>query len=364
MIFKKLLLLICLLSTAYCQLALAQQSSSASLSTPDSNGIDTNYVKNYKNKLVIGLWQSERRFEILIDQKFTQDSVSSAINYIANSNQVSGISLDYDIIGLAFGYRSLPGGNKRTGSTDYLDLGLNVNTRRFRLENSFKRYTGFYDKNSANYIDPFTDSTNYYQDPSMNLRVIKSKLLYTFNKRKFALSAAYANTKRQIKSSGSWLLVGNFYALNLYSDSSIIPLALRPKYGLTWDGLNRMNVYAYSAGAGGTYTLVFLKRFYLNVLLSVGLESQSRHFYTAPENAHIKYWKVWSAADWRSSIGYNGRKFFMRVSSIYDLNNYESSALKFEMKFIAASFDFGYRFNFKAPKPYRKFQETKLYKML
>jgi len=34
------------------------------------------------------------------------------------------------------------------------------------------------------------------------------------------------------------------------------------------------------------------------------------------------------------------------------------------MKFMAGSFDFGYRFNFKTPKPYRKFQKTKFYKML
>lgn len=360
---KKLFLLICLLSTAYCQLVFSQQSTSASLSSTDSSRIDTNYIKNYRDKFIIALWQSERRFDMLINQKMSQDT-GTAINYIANSNHVSGISLDYDIIGLAFGYRSIPGGNARTGNTDYLDLGLNINTRRFRLENSFRRYTGFYDNLSTNYIKPFTDTTHYYQNPSLNLRVVKTKLLYSFNNRKFALGAAYANSKRQVKSSGTWLLVGNFYALNLYSDSSIIPPALRPKYGLVWDGLNRMNVYAFSAGAGGSYTIVFWKKFYLNFLATFAIESQNRHFYTSPENVHFKYWKTWFAGDWRSSIGYNGRRFFIRATSIYDLTNYESNDMNFKMKFIAASFDFGYRFNFKAPKPYRKFQETRLYKML
>jgi hypothetical protein len=340
----------------------SQETTSASVSSPDSGGVDTNYVKYYKDKLIIGLWQSGRKFDILIDQKLVTDKNGSAINYIANSKQVSGISLDYDILSLGVGYRSLPGGNARTGNTRYLDLGLNINTRSLRLENSFRRYEGFYDNNSAAYTQPFTDATPYFQNPSMILSQVKSKLIYTFNKRKFALGAAYANAKRQVRSKGSWLLIGNFYSLRLTSDSSFIPNALKKDYGNTWGNLHQMNVYAYSACFGGTYTLVLWKRFYFNFLASYGLESQFRHYYTNPENTY--YWKIQPAGDWRVSLGYNGKRFFIRTSSQYDYNHYESDAMKFKMQFIAASFDFGYRFNFKAPVAYQKFRETKLYKRL
>jgi hypothetical protein len=361
---KKPFLLLCLVSIAYCQLVSAQQSGTASLSSPDTNRIDTNYIRFYEDKLIIGLYQSERSFNVQIDQKIAQDTSKTGINYIANSNHVSGISLDYDIIGFAFGYKSIPSGNSRTGNSDYLDFGLNINTRSLRFENSFKRYSGFYDNNTVNYIHPFTDSTPYYQNPHLSIRVIKSKLLYTFNKRKFALGAAYANVKRQVRSKGSWLVVGNFYALNMFSDSSVIPLPLRPHYGVIWDGLNRMNIYAYSVGFGGSYTVVFWKNFNLNVLASYGLEAQYRHFYTNDADTPPSKWVVQSAGDWRASFGYNAKRFFMRVSTIQDINNYDTKGIKFGMKFIAGSFDFGYRFNFKAPKPYRKFQESKLYKML
>ncbi len=366
MITKSLqhILSLCLLTTAYCQLAFSQQSSSISISTIDTNRIDTNYIKFYEDKLIIGLYQSERSFDILIDQNLKTDTNKTAVNYIANSNHVSGISVDYDIIGFDFGYKSVPSGNARTGNSDYLDLGLTINTRGLRFENSFKRYSGFYDNNSANYIRPFTDSTNYYQNPGMNLRVIKSKMIYTFNKRKFALGAAYANVKRQVRSKGSWLVIGNFYTLNLYSDSSIIPRPLRNGYSPVWDEFHRMNVYAYSAGFGGTYTLVFWKYFYFNFLASFGIEAQYRHLNAVPENTRFTSWKVQYAGDWRVSLGYNAKRFFMRASSIYDINNYDSQALSFGMTFIAGSFDFGYRFNLKTPGPYKKFQETKLYKMM
>jgi len=292
------------------------------------------------------------------------DSGLSTINYIANSNHVTGVSLDYDILSLAFGFRSVPSGNTRTGNTDYFDIGANINTSGFRFENSYKRYTGFYDKNTPKYVQPFTETTPYFQNPSLNIRVIKSKLIYTISHKKFSLSGAYANVKRQVKSAGSVLLVYNFYALSMYSDSSMIPVPLQKYYGIVWDGLNKMNIYAYSAGAGLTRTFVIWKKFYFNVLLALGYERQYRHFYTYPDNVHYSYWKTWFAGDWRTSIGYNGKRFFIRTTSIYDLNNYESKDLKFEMKFFAGSFDFGYRFKFKAPKPYRKFQETNLYKML
>ncbi len=345
----------------------AQTSSgSASLTSADSSRIDTNYIKFYKDKLILALWGSKREFDVLLaPNPRTVKIMGDSVNFIANSNNVTGVSLDYDIIGFSFGFRSVPSGTKRTGNTDYLDLGLNINTRGLRFELSWKRYTGFYDAYTPKYTPSFhQDTLPYTQFPTMNIRVIKSKLIYSFNKRKFALGAAYANAKRQVKGAGSWLMVGNFYALNLYSDSSIIPVPLQTHFGTKWDGLNKMNVYAFSVGFGGTRSFIIFKRVSLNLFASIGIEEQYRHFYNVPENDHVKYWKTWFSGDWRTSLGYNSKRFFMRSTAIYDITNYGSQDLQFEMKFIAVSFDFGYRFNFKVPKPYRKFQETKIYKML
>ncbi|MBI4931689.1 MAG: DUF4421 family protein [Bacteroidetes bacterium] len=363
---KLLPVLICIVPIACCQLVFSQQSTvvSASAFSVDTSRIDTNYLKFYKDKLILALWQSERRFDITISQKMFPDSGMSTINYIANANQVSGISLDYDILSLAFGYRSVPSVDKRKGNTDYLDLGLNINTSGFRFENSYRRYTGFYDNNTTKYIHPFTDSTPYFQNPNMNISQVKSKLIYTISHKRFSLSGAYANVKRQVKSAGSVLLVYNFYGLSMYSDSSIIPPPLQNFYGPIWDGFNKMNIYAYSAGAGYTRTFVFWKKFYFNFLFALGYERQYRHYYIYPENVQYSYWKTWFAGDWRTSVGWNGKRFFIRATSTYDLNNYESTALNFKMKFFAGSFDLGWRFKFRVPKPYRKFQETKVYKML
>lgn len=326
--------------------------------------IDTNYVKTYRNKLVVGLWQSERSFNIQLDQTKTSTFGKSSINYIANANHVSGIALDYDILSLSFGYRSIPAGNSRTGNTNYTAWGFNINTNGLRVENSYRRYTGFYDNNSGNYIHPFTESTPYFQNPSLRLRLIKSKLIYAFGKKKFALGAAYSNTKRQVKSHGSWLVTGNFYSLKVTSANSMIPQQLQSYYKPDWNGLDYIKVNAYSLGFGCSYTLVFFKVFYFNFLASLGIEDQYGNLSSMPYNTKIKYHKVRGTIDWRTAVGYNGRRFFIRLTNIIDSNNYSNDILKIDMQFIATSFDFGYRFNFKPPKPYKKIQETKIYKML
>lgn len=105
--------------------------------------------------------------------------------------------------------------------------------------------------------------------------MVKSKLIYTLDKKRFALSAAYANVKRQVKTRGSWMVIRNFYSMNLFSDSSIIPKPLSGYYGKHWDGFNKMNVYAFSAGLGGTRTLYSSKNFSSMYLPLWGLKAST-----------------------------------------------------------------------------------------
>ncbi len=353
---------------ANCPLAFSQHSGNVTATRSDTSRVDTNYVKSYKDKLILGLYYSERRFLINMSAQDSGHTVpGSTISYIANSNHITGISLHYDIIGLAFGFRSVPSGNLSTGNTKYLDFELNLNSQRWRLENSFRNYKGFYDNDTSLYFKKaLPDTLKYFlQVPSMNLRVIKSKFIYSFNKRKFSLGAAYSNINRQLKSKGSWLIIANFYSLNLHADTSFVPRPLRTHYDTIWDGLNRMNIFAGSAIFGGTYTVVMWKRFYVNFLLTGGFETQYRDFYTQPENKMQSYWRTTTAADFRLAIGFNSKRFYIRNTSTFDINNYDPTKdIKIGTVYYAFSFDVGYRFNVKTPKPYKKFQGTKLYDLL
>jgi hypothetical protein len=332
------------------------------VSAGQSDKLDTLYVQSYEDKLVVGVWQSSKTFLLDVNERMTgYMGVNTAVGYVANSKSVSGFSMDYDIIGLSFGFRSLPSGDETVGNSKYVDFDLTINTSGFRFENSYRRYIGFYDDNSPNYIKPFDESTHYYQNNDLRLRITKSKIIYLFNKKKFALSAAYANTKRQIKSKGSWIAVSNVYNLNLSDPNQILPTPLMSFYGADYSNLNRLSTTALSAGLGATYTFVIFKRFYFNFLFSLGLETQHRRYFFYQNTQKESSFNLRPASDWRLAFGFNAKRVFMRTTVVYDFNNYSSKKLSLELRLYTFSLDLGYRFNFKPPTPYKKFQASKLY---
>ena len=70
---------------------------------------DTTYYRKYNESLIISLYQSfARQFDIEISEKFPPDSGKSGLHYYSDANIVSGIAIDYDKFGIAFGYRSTP----------------------------------------------------------------------------------------------------------------------------------------------------------------------------------------------------------------------------------------------------------------
>lgn len=326
---------------------------------------DTNYIAKYPSRLILGLYQSARHYDILMEQFVTPDTFAgkpSNANYLADANNVSGFSFDYDLIGFSFGYNSVTTASpEKVGKTTYYSYGVNFSTKGLRLENSIKSYKGFYDKHSPVYDTAFSDSTKYFQNSSMTVFTYKTKGIYIFKKKKFSLSSSYSNTARQLKSAATWILVGNVYGLKMHADSSLVPKPIQPFYGSVWDDMNRMNVIGFSGGGGASGTLVLWKRVYLNFLLGVGLEGQHRKYTTLSGDGSQTVWQPSVAADWRASLGYNGRKFFIRISNVIDYNYFYTSAIHISQQFVSGEFAFGYRFYVKTPKIYKKFQDTKIY---
>jgi hypothetical protein len=326
---------------------------------------DTTYIAKYYDKLVLALYQSARHYDILMEQFVTSDTTAgkpSNANYLADANNVSGFSFDYDIIGFSFSLKSASAfPEEKVGKTTYYSYGLSFTTKGLRLENSIKRYRGFYDKHSPAYDSVFTDTGKYFQNPSMSIFTYKTKAIYTFKKKRFSLSSSYANVSRQLKSAFSWLLVGNAYLLNMHADSSLVPGPIQPYYGTDWNDMNTMKVVGFSVGGGAAGTLVIKKKVFASFMIGAGIEAQHRNYTTLSGDASLSVWQPSFASDWRASVGYNGKKFFIRASNIIDFNYFYTNAIHISQQFISGEFTFGYRFSVKTPKLYRKFQETNIY---
>lgn len=325
---------------------------------------DTTYYRKYNESLIISLYQSfARQFDIEISEKFPPDTGKSGIHYFSDADVVSGIAIDYDKIGIAFGFRSVPPKDaKRKGNTNFFNLALNIGGNKWRLESSYRRYRGFYDANTANYSPLFNDSTPFYHDRSLLNENIKFKFLYFLNHKKFAYKSGYGSNYRQTKSAASWMLLGNLYFNRFGADSSLFPFPVRNYYSNLGD-LDRLRVIGLSAGGGFSWNLIIIKRFFANLTIGVGLESQWRKYHHNNGDAEDRMY-ISGSGDVRSSIGYNGDKFFFFLSSMNDINNFDSGALNIRTKFISGAFQIGYRFPVKTPGFYKKIQETGVYKML
>lgn len=329
--------------------------------------LDSNYVKKYKNKLVIGYFQSYRRYEITVGQKVMQDTTGlSNLKYVSPANDVSGFEINYDKISFSFGWKTPVKYDNtwKTGKSYTSAYNLSFTIPQFRIETAFRNYTGFYESNSPNYINGYNDKTPYVQKPSMEMNSGKAKALFFFNtKNRFSFMSAYSCTERQIKSAGSLFFISSFQFLGLRSKTSIIPNQVQHLYGNFYKDFNRAKSYGLGIAPGFSFNIVLFKGLFYNLTFAVGPELQSRYVSTL---SGVKYTqlKVGTLADFRTGFGFNGKRFFWIFNLLVDFNNINHKSIKFETRYISGSATAGFRFGLKEGKLIRKMKENNYYKKL
>ena len=325
---------------------------------------DTTCYCTYQDRLVVGLFQASQNYNMEIRQRSVSDPAGkSFINYNADAASVNGFVFDYDKLNLSLTYKTLPQlDSYKKGNTHSGGIGLNIGGNKWRLESNYRNYSWFYDLSTALYDTSYRSDKPYYQNASMNVSNIKFKFMYFLKHRKFSYQSAYECNERQLKSALSPVLVANLYINNLSADSSFIPHFVRPFYGYNAD-VNGLKTVGYSAGGGVSGTLVIHKRFFLNGMAVLGLESQhsSYHHYSTDVTNRATY--VNWTGDFRVAFGFNNRNFFAIVNIINDFSNYHSAIFDMATNFKSASLTVGYRFKVKEPKFMPKVRKTKIYQL-
>ncbi len=299
-----------------------------------------------------------------ITQKLTKDTTGqSKVVYKAEANNLTGIELNYDKLNFAFAFKSTPPANKnQTGDTKYTNLALNFGGDRWRLENSYRSYTGFYNNNTSLYDTTFKHDGIYTQSPSLRSQGFKTKFLFFTNANKFSFKSAYSCDQRQLRSAFSFVLTANIYYNRLNSDSSFIPAPIRHYYD-SHQTVNGLNVAAFSIYGGGSFNLVLWKALFLNLTLIIGPEEQWRTYHTL-DAAPTTLFYTSVSGDFRSSLGLNFKKFFVMVSTSSDFSYYNSNVMEYFSKYGAVNFSIGIRLHVKETKAYQRFQKTKLYNLI
>jgi hypothetical protein len=331
------------------------------------NTVDTNFVKKYPDRFIVTLSQSYRQYDLRYSQTLFPDTAGfGAPKMIADGNAVTGLSVDFDKISFSFGIRSVPPTDTiiaRRGKTTYSSYSLSFALYRFRFESSYRKYIGFYDIKTPTYDTGFAQNGVYFQNPSMSVRSMRVKTLFVFNKRKFSYSAAYFNTQRQLKPAGSLLMVSNLYDYAFSSDTSMIPVASRPFYGV-YGLMNRYRVQGISIGPGYSFNLVLFRTLYVNMTLTSGFDFQHRNIGTSDNSYSSKHWRVGAAGDFRAAMGLNGKRMFFSITYRVDYNSYMNQGMRIEPRYHSVDFNFGYRFRMRKGRAYKALNANKWYQLI
>lgn len=327
--------------------------------TPDSL-----CFSKYNSSLIFGYFGSSKGYNIDLVQYLTKDTArKSNLNYIAESNWVDGVEFSYDKISFSIGYKSTPPKNKaQKGETKFFNFGFNIGGNKWIIEGSYRRYQGFYEKNTLNYDTTFKTTGIYFNQPSLRSTLHKLKFLYFSNHKRFAFKSCYSSSYRQIKSAFTWVITANAYYNTLKSDSSIIPMPVRNYYG-DQGGLKGLNVFGFSVYGGASLNLVIWKHLLINTTFLIGPEDQFRTYrYDTLQTRELNY--VNFSGDIRAAIGLNYRKFYTFVSFTGDITPYKSGQMELKSTYYSVNFTMGFRIHTGYPKFYQRLQRTRLYQML
>lgn len=326
-------------------------------------GWDSTYYTKYRDRLIISVFQSYRSYSMDISQTIIKDSLGlSKVAYVADARLISGFEINYDKFSLSLGFKSGSSPEQyKKGDTKFRNIALNFGGNRWVLENSYRSYTGFYNKNTINYDTSFKRTGIYDQAPRLSSEAYKTKFLFFTNANKFSFKSGYSCSYRQLKSAFSFVLSANIYYNRLNSDSSFIPYQVRDYYDQR-QSINGLNVFAFSVYGGGSFNLVLWKAFFMNMTLIIGPEEQWRtyRYISGYPTQDLFYTSI--SGDVRFSMGLNFKKFFFLISGTSDFSWYNGVQMSYLSKYGSINFSLGLRFKAKPPKFYRKFQQSRIYR--
>ncbi len=323
---------------------------------------DTTKYRKFDYVLIVGIFQQHRDFNSEFIQLINKDTASlSRHSYYAESQLITGVALNYDKFSFSFGSRSQPQGSTGKGYTKTFNIGFNFGDNRWLLENYYRRFKGFYNKNTPNFDSTFKTTGQYYLQPGLTTSLFMSRLMYFTNYKNFSFKSGFGSNYRQLKSAATWILGGSFNVYDLKNDSSIFPLKARPLYN-DYGNLQGFRSTNISINVGAAATIVLFKAWFVSGYFTLGPEQQWRSYKLGGNNRNLSY-VSWSGTG-RGSLGINLKKFYLLASFTNDYNFYNSGKIiSIKSESITGNFTFGWRFHTGTPKFYTKFQQTKIYKL-
>ena len=269
--------------------------------------------------------------------------INKKIKYEPNGNTSIMVGFNYKWLGLGFNFSPgfLNKDDEIYGQSKRFDTQLNVYAKTFGIDAYLQYYKGFYLKNPDDFIS--WTNENFPLQPGLESLSFGLSAYYFFNNKKFSYKAAFNRTQVQKKSAGSLILGTHVNANVVNSAGGFIPSEL-PDSLTDYYNLDAYVTSSIGISCGYTYTLVFLKNFFINASLVPGLGYRSATFQNLDNNTKVNG-DITGSLNARIALGYEGKHLYTGLTfvSFADSFNYESISISSSTGNIR--FFIGKRFN-------------------
>jgi len=309
-----------------------------------SGNYDSTYVKKFTQKFTIRCGISTKNLSFTIVPNKKTDSVkASPIIYRPNIYSYFNIGGSWKFLGGSISLK-IPKTDEDVrlhGKSNYADIKFGLIQKRFASSIYIKQYQGFYIDKPATIFPGWQTGQPYPQRADIVYTSYGIEGYYVFKWKKYSLNAAFRQSEKQLKQSGSFLLKGDFSYIGVQSDSTLIPYT-QARYYNEMRGLKSTGFLSGVISGGYTYVFKIGKNLFFSPFLFTGFGYQSKGFVV--DETFIKSKTLFAFTDFKLTGGFNGNRFFSTF--VFDADNYYMNEKEINFQTTGATFDINIGFRF------------------
>ncbi|MES2730311.1 MAG: DUF4421 family protein [Bacteroidota bacterium] len=304
--------------------------------------VDTDYIDDFPEIASVRFNISRRYFDFALRSKI---GAKEKVSYAPNVQGTYGFSLYYRKLGLDLSL-GLPASNRENtlfGKTRFFDFQVNSYGKKIGYDISFQSYKGFYQANPGDFdksLKSWSAMKGYPQRPDLRCFNFGLNGYYVFNYKKFSYQAAFDQTERQLRSAGTFLVMGSSFFTRIRSDSTLFPSASTPAEGLAF---KEGYFYTLAVAPGFAYSLIIKENFYLSpsICWGLGIRQQSYDI----DAQRYKGMAIGQKINFRLAAGYYGQQVFAGINMVLDNNRIGMENVLLTTSAVNIRLFVGYRFN-------------------
>ncbi len=224
------------------------------------------------------------------------------------------------------------------GESRARDYQLNMFGKQWGVDLVYQKYDGFYitDTDVGN-----ASGAPFPQRPDIMTRNMGVTGSYFFNHRRFSFRSSYNYADRQLRSAGSFSLVGSVSGFKVEGDSAIIGGNYTEDFGADAD-IRKFKSSSYSVAPGYTYSFIY-KDFFINGALAVG-PSLNWLQTVSEDGTESNGFRITTFYFARVGLGYSEDRFFGGMSFVLQANSPKFESIQLRTSTGSFKVLFGYRF--------------------